>query len=350
MNLRIPSLDGIRAISFLIVFIAHAGLEAVVPGGFGVTVFFFLSGYLITTLLRVEYQQHGHINLKHFWLRRALRILPPFYVVLLGATLLTLCVDFGVGVSGSALAGQLLHVTNYWIILHGYAGQPLGTGVYWSLAVEEHFYLLFPWLYIGMQKLRLSGRGQALLLWGLCLLILLWRCVLVLKLHVGTDRTYMASDTRVDSILFGCALAVWHNPVLDPAPARHERIWKWLLLPLALALLGGCLVYRGDAFRETLRYSLQGLALTVIFICAIRYEGWAAFRWLNHRVLVFVGTLSYALYLVHYTVIFAAAKAMPRAGAVAQGLVAFGASLLLAWLSYVYLEKPCARLRRKLSD
>src|SRR6202041_2220878 len=70
-NFHIPSLDGLRAVSFFMVFAAHAGLDRMVPGGFGVTVFFFLSGYLITTLLRVEADGSGHVSLKHFYLRRA---------------------------------------------------------------------------------------------------------------------------------------------------------------------------------------------------------------------------------------------------------------------------------------
>src|ERR1700676_4428869 len=79
---HIPSLDGIRAIAALLVFIAHAGLEDRVPGGFGVTIFFFLSGYLITTLLRTEYATCGRINLKNFYIRRAYRIWPPMYIAL----------------------------------------------------------------------------------------------------------------------------------------------------------------------------------------------------------------------------------------------------------------------------
>src|SRR5262245_57371978 len=79
---HIPSLDGIRAFAALWVFAAHAGLEQALPGGFGVTVFFFLSGYLITTLLRMEYQATGTISLKKFYLRRVYRIWPPMYIVL----------------------------------------------------------------------------------------------------------------------------------------------------------------------------------------------------------------------------------------------------------------------------
>src|SRR4051794_11189138 len=91
--LAIPSLDGLRAASFFLVFLGHAALPfmpVAIPAGFGVTVFFFLSGYLITTLLRLEVEQHGKINFKHFYLRRVLRIWPPFYLVLIAACLLTL--------------------------------------------------------------------------------------------------------------------------------------------------------------------------------------------------------------------------------------------------------------------
>ncbi len=78
----IPSLDGIRALAATIVFASHAGNQDVIPGLFGVTVFFFLSGYLITTLLRTEFEKHGRISLRNFYLRRAFRIFPPMYIVL----------------------------------------------------------------------------------------------------------------------------------------------------------------------------------------------------------------------------------------------------------------------------
>ena len=85
---HIPSLDGIRALSILIVFLSHAGLSHIVPGTFGVTVFFFLSGYLITTLLRREYEKHGRICFGFFYMRRAFRILPPLYLILATTVLL----------------------------------------------------------------------------------------------------------------------------------------------------------------------------------------------------------------------------------------------------------------------
>jgi peptidoglycan/LPS O-acetylase OafA/YrhL len=211
---HIPSLDGIRAVSFLLVFAAHATESPYIPGGLGVTIFFFLSGFLITTLMRSEFQRNGAINYGHFWLRRILRIFPAFYFVLILAALSSLVFDPVGTLDMQAVMAQLFHYSNYWIIQHGYLGLPPGTGVYWSLAVEEHFYLFFPWVYSAIQYLRVSNRNQAIFFWSLCLIILFWRCALVFLWHVSENRTYLATDTRVDSILFGCALAVWRNPVM----------------------------------------------------------------------------------------------------------------------------------------
>jgi peptidoglycan/LPS O-acetylase OafA/YrhL len=346
---HIPSLDGLRAVSFLLVFAGHTGLDHYIPGGLGVTIFFFLSGFLITTLMRAEYARNGFVNLRHFWLRRALRILPPFYLVLLAATAISAAFDPPGTVSGPAVLARALHVTNYWLIYRGYAGEPAGTGVYWSLAVEEHFYLLFPWLFIAMQRLRLPPARQAVVLWSLCALVLLWRCVLVLMFHVDQDRTYMASDTRLDSILFGCALAVWHNPVLD-RPILDERRWKYVVIPGALAALILCLAIRNPIFRETLRYSIQGAALAFVFVGAIRFPGWAPFKILNWRPVAFIGVLSYSLYLMHYAVIFGVQRVFGSTPSVMKAAAELGISLALAYLLLVFVERPCSRLRKQLTD
>ncbi len=346
---HIPSLDGLRAVSFLLVFVAHAGLERFVPGGFGVTIFFFLSGFLITTLLRGEYEQHGCINLRHFWLRRILRILPPFYIVLIVSIGLSWLIDPPGTLYPPAVMSQLLQYTNYWVIDHGFPGQPRGTGVYWSLAVEEHFYLLFPWLYIAMQRAKLALRSQALCLWLLCAVVLLWRLYLVSHAHVSLNRTYMASDTRVDSILFGCALAVWNNPVLDDLKL-HERRWKYLYAPLAFAVLIGCIFVRGYEFREAVRYSLQGMALTILFIAAIRFYRWPAFAWLNTRPMNFIGLLSYSLYLLHLAVLMRIEDNLPGLARPVQAALGLSLAIALAYLIYVTIEQPAARLRRRLSE
>ena len=344
---HIPSLDGIRAVSFMLVFATHTGASTFISGDFGVTVFFFLSGFLITTLMRSEFDRSGSVNIRHFWLRRALRILPPFYVVALAATLMALILYPRGTVYAPAMTAELLFYANYWGI-YGINREAPGTGVVWSLAVEEQFYLLFPLLYISFQKLHVPRSGQAWLLWGLCALILAWRCILVMAMHVDSTRIYIATDTRVDSVLFGCALAVWNNPVLDE-PTGSPGLWKFLLLPAALAALLICFLIQGIVFRETWYFSIQGAALTLVFIAAIRFHTWPLFRFLNWRPVVFIGTLSYSLYLVHDVLLRAVARLWPQSHGWQRAPISLAASIIAAWAIYVLVERPCARLRKRLT-
>lgn len=340
----IPSLDGIRTFSFLLVFLAHAGVP-LIPGGFGVTVFFFLSGYLITTLLRREAASTGGVSLKLFYLRRALRILPPFYLVLAIALGLTLVGVLPGPVEPAPLLAQALHYSNFYVIGHGWDGLLSGTGVYWSLAVEEHFYLLFPALYLLMLHLRFPGRTQHAVILGACALILCWRCWLVFGEGVAGERTYIGSDTRFDSMLFGCALAVWGNPAIDFAPAPRPNAIELLAAALGLALLLGSFMLRGMEFRETIRYTMQGVGLYPLFFLSVRHPRWFVMPLLNWKPVRFVGTLSYSLYLLHQVVL----HALPSVPFIARAFAAFAISLALSLAIWRYVERPCAKLRSRLS-
>ncbi|PYX40677.1 MAG: hypothetical protein DMG81_05495 [Acidobacteria bacterium] len=145
-GLYIPSLDGMRAIAFFIVFVAHAQPFKALPGGFGVTIFFFLSGYLITSLLREEARKTATISLKGFYLRRVLRIFPPCYLTVVFVSTLAATGVLYNRESYASLVSAFLYFSNYWNIL-GWGNLPAGLGILWSLAVEEHYYLLFPLLY-----------------------------------------------------------------------------------------------------------------------------------------------------------------------------------------------------------
>jgi peptidoglycan/LPS O-acetylase OafA/YrhL len=343
---HVPSLDGLRAISFLLVFVSHAGLKGI-PGGFGVTVFFFLSGYLITTLLRMEFAASGRISMRDFYVRRVLRILPPFYVVLALAALASV-VGF---VSGTLqlepMLALILHYANYWSIFFGTDGQPPGTGVYWSLAVEEHFYFVFPVVFVLLQRaFKDRGAAQAFVLLGVCAAILAWRYYLVLALNAPEARTFFATDTRVDSILFGCALAVGANPMLD-APRVSREVLLYVLLPAGLFLIGLTFVLRADSFRETLRYSLQGIGLSPIFVAAMREPNWGPFKWLNRPLPRRIGLLSYSLYLVHQVFLLAFIDRLPNVHQLVRASLSLVLSFVLAEAIHRIVEKPCARLRRK---
>ena len=346
---NIPSLDGLRAVSVLIVFASHVGFGRVAPGGFGVTIFFFLSGFLITTLLRAEYSRQGAINVRHFLLRRALRILPPCYLALIFSLAATVLLFPTESVSGAATLARALHYTNYWTIYRDHAGEPVGTGLYWSLAVEEHFYLLFPWLYIGLQRLRFPAFRQALVFWGLCAAILVWRFVLVLAFDVSENRIYLGSDTRIDSILFGCALAVWGNPVMDRTTIAPGS-WKWGILPCALVALVVSQLVTDPVFRDTLRYTVQGIALAFVFIAAIRFHEWGPFRILNWPPLAFIGVLSYSLYLIHHTIILSIAHVLPGISPAAGAALSLATSVALACAIYLCIEVPLGRMRKRFQD
>jgi peptidoglycan/LPS O-acetylase OafA/YrhL len=344
----IPSLDGIRTVAFIIVFLSHAGLGAPIPGGTGVTVFFFLSGYLITTLLRQECDRYETVNFKLFYLRRVLRIWPSFYLVLLVGAALTLFGFFSEPFDLSPFLSQALHYFNYYEVVATVPTYTPGSLVYWSLAVEEHFYLIFPLLYLALRKLRVSPRRQMLIFWGLCLAVLVWRCVLVFGFRVGQSRIYYATDTRIDSILFGCALAVNGNPMLD-AQQYSNKVWKYLFLPAGIILMLFSFFYRSLDFRESFRYTIQGIALCPIFFTAIRFPHWGLFRVLNLKWMRFFGLLSYSLYLVHYTVILAVWKYLPQFNKVFQAGISLLISFGLAYMIYQFIELPIGRLRKKLS-
>jgi len=345
--LHIPSLDGIRALSFLIVFFGHSGLRGIIPSYFGLSVFFFLSGYLITTLMRVEFDGTGDISFRQFYLRRALRILPPFYLVLVISYAFSVFHWWpGPELTASAVLAQVCHLTNYYIIRHGWwEGLAPGTWVYWSLAVEEHFYVVFPFLYLWMRRRIRPEHQQALFLLTLCAALLVWRCVLVFGFDAGRDRTYVASDTRVDSILAGCILAVWSNPVFSPnAPSDRALARVWL--PLGTVAIGISLVVRVPDFEQTLRYTLQSFGLLPFFMAAVRWHQRFGVRLLNHPFLRYLGLLSYSMYLLHTGTLWWLEETLhfPQWK---QCLVGLPFLILAGTAIHRFIEKPIAKLRRR---
>lgn len=348
---HIPCLDGIRAIAFLLVYVAHAGLGNFVPGGLGVTIFFFLSGYLITTLLRVEQQRTGRISLRNFYIRRAFRILPPMYITLAFAILLA-----GVGALRSAggvsgITAAILYVCNYFgLIRGGDFNLPSGMEVIWSLAVEEHFYLIFPLLYLSFIKRALAAAAQARLLVTICFFTLIWRTILVyivkIDLDVAHPWTYIATDCRFDSIAWGCLLAVRHNPWLrDASPVLAKRKGLFAIAGLAVLLLS--LLPRDEDYRQSLRYTLQGIALYPVFYFCVSSPQNTYVRWLDWKILRQTGWISYSLYLVHFTVL--AALRMRFQSPLIVGVISLAITILYAWLMRDLVETPLRRLRGRLS-
>jgi peptidoglycan/LPS O-acetylase OafA/YrhL len=338
---RIPGLDGIRGCAFLLVIFGHSGFKWI-PNGFGVTVFFFLSGYLITTLLRREFIRSGSISISQFYIRRAFRILPPLYCGIALSVSAALIGFTTSAVRWKSVATILLFLTNYEEALLHYT-VPVGLSVLWSLAVEEHFYLLFPVGYKFLRKWSINRLHQVSALLLICGAVLAWRIVLMDGYHVFWNRVYTGTDTRLDSILFGCILAIGFNPVIDNVDCLSRRQWTvagWL----AFAVLTASIAMRGEPFRQTFRYSIQGLALMPIFVYVIRFPDSAITRIFDTKALVHIGDLSYALYVVHYTVMFAVQKWI-TVDPFLTVTITLSVSYVIARIIRILVENPFARMR-----
>ncbi len=339
----IPGLDGLRAIAVLMVFVAHAGAGNLVPGGFGVTVFFFLSGYLITTLLRGEAIKTGVISLKNFYIRRAFRILPPLYLTLALAFLLGflgLLPDRG---NWQGLLAALLYATNYYDLIRHFSNLPSGMELIWSLAVEEHFYFIFPLVFAWFVRRKLPVKIQARALATACIVALVWRTVLIFVVHIGIDKpdiwTYNSTDCRFDSILLGCLLAIRNNPLFsDPSPKLEK--YKGGLALLGLLAIGLSLAIRNPHYRETLRYTQQSLALYPIFYYCVASPTSFVVRCLEWRVLRWVGWLSYTIYLCHRVLLSHFSTFTFPDQPWKSGIAALICALLYGWFMRVAVESP----------
>ena len=329
----IPALDGFRAIAVTLVMLSHVGLNRLLPGQFGVTLFFFLSGYLIATLLRRDIEQGGAIDFGGFYLRRAVRILPPMYVTICFVALLSLAglihpLNYG------GLIWDFLFLSNY----HFTSGIPIGL---WSLAVEEHFYVIFPLLLAAMTR-RFSFAQCAVICLALCLLVLLIRFQEVSRLADFSQVNFW-THTRFDSILYGAILALWNNPVADRRNRLPGPMLSYLVAGLLLLIT---FVLRDEAFRQTLRYSLQGLALLILFNAAIRDDRFAR-PVLDNPVTRFLALHSYTLYLVHGTFLLACEPLVAFFGRIATFSLAIVLSVLFAILMHRLIEHPLGRWRRR---
>ncbi len=346
---HISSLDGIRGLAALLVFVSHAGFRDLIPcgggGGFGVAIFFFLSGYLITTLLRREFEQTGDINLKAFYIRRAYRILPPLYIVLV-FVMLPFINGSERPIHSTAVVAQFLQLSNYYEIFAGPKAMIPTTSPMWSLAVEEHFYLLFP---LGLLLLlrRTTLTRSARVMMGACVVVLLWRSFLLFMDYNYGHYTYYATETRVDSLLYGCIMALCLNPIMDIWTLEIRRaVWIALLVVSAGVLLFTFLSL-SDWFHENFRFTLQGIALLPWFFCAIRYHSWPIFAWLNSRVMQLMGLISYTFYLIHVKAIeFTSRYLDPHHWTTL--FVALAVGIGFSTLMYVLVESNVAKLRRRL--
>ena len=349
----LPTLDGWRAIAILLVMICHGGLFFFSPYGphpsgrfqmystrawIGVDIFFAISGFLICTRLLREQQRTGGINLRSFYIRRAFRILPPYLLYLAVAALLA--AKGFIIVSRSEWFSCLLFFRNYLPTVHT---RDVGwyTGHFWSLAVEEHFYLLWPAV-----LLLLNRRGATQAAFVLILAIAIWR---VMNMGFGDVPLYAVqtferhTDTRLDSLLWGCIFAM-------AFASESGRRWmtKWIgpIACCASAITVILLATRLNAICDALRPPLFALIVATTVV----HPQWLIGRILEDPRVRWLGRISYSLYV--WQQLFLVGDVVPRPlpfGHWQELPLSLICILACATASYYFIEQPLIRLGRRLA-
>jgi peptidoglycan/LPS O-acetylase OafA/YrhL len=319
-----PALDGLRGIAILLVFAFHLPLKVFRAGSFGVILFFVLSGFLISTIILRELDEKGSLSFRHFYLRRARRLLPALGIVVVAHLILQLTVLDEPHRWWARTWPVLAYVSNYGSI----AGMSMGHMAHtWSLAIEEHFYLLWPLSLVLMPR-RLRFRMTVSLAVG----FIIWRSGLLLA-GVPDIRIYFGTDTNAFAPLLGCALAVGYRENRLPAPAPNQAA-----LSIAAVLFAASLpLHYSD--RRVLWATVPVALLSVVALHAALSSPPA---WLENPVLRWFGMISYGLYLWHYMVISLLWDRLPIPEL--YGMIA--TPIAAAWLSWRFVEAPLLRARR----
>jgi peptidoglycan/LPS O-acetylase OafA/YrhL len=346
-----PGLDGLRAIAVLAVIGYHLN-PAWAPGGLlGVGVFFTLSGYLITDLLLGEREATGRLQLGDFWLRRARRLLPALFLMLAVVVAWVTLLDRSLlpGLKGDVLAA-VGYVSNWWNIVREASyfarfGPPPPLDHLWSLAVEEQFYLIWPWLlWLGLRYVPGRYTLAGLTLAGAALSAV--AMALIYQPGVDPTRVYEGTDTRAFGLLIGAALAmVWPSREL-----RADSInYLGRLLIDGAGVVGlvviGILIWRTSEYSPFLYKG--GIVLlsvaTVLVLTALVHPasrlgvavGWRPLRWLGVR--------SYGIYLWHYPIIVLTAPGSQQRTGLSLEMLQVVATIVVAALSWQFFEEPIRR-------
>jgi peptidoglycan/LPS O-acetylase OafA/YrhL len=346
----IPTLDGWRAVAIIAVMASHAGhsysaplgrdsfFDRIASGTHGVNLFFAISGLLITSRLLEEWDTAGHVSLKRFYIRRAFRILPPALlylacVALLGAIGL-------LPVVREEFVAAILFFRNYLPAILGPNGAGFFTSHYWSLGVEEHFYLFWPAL------LLLAGRKRSLpVAIVVAVLVAVWRHIEAwreIMLYNAIQPTYFArSDTRIDSIMWGVVAALALS-----RPEVRALVEKYLstIVMLAVVALYGAIVYRYGT-RPTF---WEAMIVPVIIVGTVLRPRSVLGRVLENPVMRWIGRLSYSLYLWEFFFVYY--PGVPITLGVWQTFpVNLIAAVMCAAASYYLVERPLVRLGHRLA-
>jgi peptidoglycan/LPS O-acetylase OafA/YrhL len=324
---EIQSLNGIRGAAITAVVVSHAWRTLASIGPYAVACFFVLSGFLITNLLLEERERTGATVLRKFYARRAMRIVPAFWVF----CGLYVAIYFLTGrqVDWPAFAACALFVSNYYMGIHGPGATMNHT---WFLAVEVQFYLLWPAIFrrvAGHQTALIRGLGSVIVcVWAL-------RVILQYGLGVRGEYIYCAFETRLDGLALGCLCAIL---------AQADRLPGWLIKCrwLGLAAVAAICALAVSPIPNATMYSTPAFALLILH--GVWYYDTAAYRWLSWAPLRRLGTWSYSIYLYHVMT----KRIVPVSTGWFRVPLEIAVAVLLGAASYYIVERPALSLRDRI--
>lgn len=337
-----PSLDGLRTVAVGVVLAAHGGIPYFRSGGVGVDIFFVLSGFLITTILVSERARTGTINFRNFYARRFLRLAPALFLT---------CAVTGIGMvalegrfPGTEIAFALSYTANWALALYKFHLTWLNHC--WSLSIEEQFYLLWPLVILGLDRCVTSSRTKMGMLVGGALLIAAYRAS---RVGVYSDeRINFGLDTRMDVLMTGAALAylvqsLGGTGVSDTISKRLGR----LLAPLALAGIFAVIhiVTWYSPWMGWIGYVLVAGAAVIVVADLVLGRHSLLARVLALRPMIFIGKISYGLYLLHLPIYYMVDDLLPGAPLSLRVGLKLSVSITAATASYYVVEKRFLRLK-----
>lgn len=348
----VPALDGLRALAVLVVIAYHMHLGWAPGGLLGVTMFFVLSGYLITGLLLKEYDDSGTISLSNFWLRRVRRIIPAVVFAVLGTAVLCTIFDHALlSKMRPDVLPTLFFFNNWWQIFHNVSyfealGAPSPLTHYWSLSIEEQFYLIWPVALLLCMK---AGVKRQTMQKGIVVLIVLsaLEMILLFDPHADPSRVYYGTDTRAFSLLIGALLAfVWpYQKLTERAGKRMSQGGRLAFNLVGVAAVIGLLVmvvvtngfepfiYRGGLLICSL--------LTAVAIAALVHPiSWIS-KVFELKPFVWIGKCSYSMYLWHFPIILLMTPANMQGGTPWWlCLIELAVIFAVSAFSYYFVENP----------
>jgi peptidoglycan/LPS O-acetylase OafA/YrhL len=323
----------------------HAELPKSVGGFIGVDIFFVLSGFLISNILITEYKSANTISLKNFYIRRILRLIPAFVVVLLATNLFSLLFQ---RIDSQQILTESLYSFFYvsnWAAAFQWSGFDF-LGHTWSLAIEEQFYLLWPAVLFLLLRSKLKLESISYIVLVAILSLICWRIYLN-QIDTPYYRLYYALDTRFDSILSGSLLALLYQQeyfqVLILRKAKMIKAGAWISAAI-LTIFFFTISYL-DRHLYNFYFVIIEIAAFIIILNSLINKSDFINKVLRNKILMFIGTISYGLYLWHYPIIrFFHQYDFSR---FATAVLAIATSLAMTILSWYMIEKPILKLKRK---